>query len=411
MTKNILDLHEDFLLQIFKRCNLETQAELSDTCKLFKDILHRNVFPKIQTCAICIESASDRYAMLKIQRCVGPYVVDLKIKIWDEDHPFLDAYFKMLGRHLGSNLRKLTLNGVRMEMNLLEPIRPALERLTELRQLHISGHSIGELAPLCPVLEKLSFQPFKPCKLSPVTWPSLKSVSFKYFELRLKTFCQFIKLNPQLTDLEVAVEDSSWLKMISAYLPNLEALAFHECSEYFVSKEDMLPLLRLTKLTKLSLPSPSNDSLFRRRESEYGLKGFLQCLTKFNKLIEIKFNDNFNHSENVSPKLFGKVANGLPFLEVFHFPLFNPRPRALVEFVRFAKCLREIYIGLENDDFDDDDDVDEEVWINDLIAARKSHQPEDAEPLKFLIEVGCSIDSIIKKIDCGKYLCASAPPK
>lgn len=407
MTK-IVDLHETFLLQIFNHCNLDTLVELSDTCKLFKEIIHRVKFPKLEKCTIRIRTASDRYMMLKTLRCIGPYVIEMDVKIMDEDDAFLDSYFQMLGRHIGSDVRKLNLNGFHMTMELFEPIKPALKILAELENIHFAGHSI-ELQTLCPVLERLSFGPFNPCVLSPIPWTSLKSVSLKYLELDFKTFRAFVVLNPQLIDLEVAVEDHSWLKIISKYLPSLEALTVHECSEYYVAKEDMGTLRKLTKLTKLSLPSPSNDNDFfsRRDETEYGLKDFLLYLTRFTELREIKFNDNFNHSERVGRSLFKKMANRLSFLEVFHFPLCNPNPRAIIEFVRQAKCLKEIYIGLEHDDFDDDD----EVWLNGLITARKSHQLEGAAPLKFLIEADSTMKEFLRRNDFGKYLCVKAPPK
>lgn len=408
---NIVDLHENFLLQIFNYCNFEALFELSDTCKLFKEIIHRVKFQKVQQCSIRIRSASERYMMFKIPRCVGPYVIELDIKILDDDGNFLNSYFRMLGRYVGSNVRKMNLNGLHMTMELFEPIKPVLKRLTELENLHFTGHSMKELQTICPVLERLSFRPFMNFSLSPKTWSSLTSVSLKYLDLNLKKFRNFVVLNPQIIDLEVAVEDGTWLKVISKNLPNLEALAFHECSEYYVTTEDMRELRRLTQLTKISLPSPSNDSGdffgYRNRSREYGLKEFLLYLTRFTQLREIKFNDNFNHSEAVSSSVFEKLASRLKSLEVFHFPLCNPHPRAIIEFVRHAKALKEIYIGLENDDFDDAECDEKWMWTG-LVTARKSHQSEGAAPLKFIMKTECSIDVAVK--DFGEYLCIEAPP-
>lgn len=414
---NIVDLHENFLLQIFNYCNFETLVQLSDTCKLFKEIIHRVKLQKVEKCTIRIRSASDRYMMFKIPRCIGPYIIELDIKILDDDDNFVDSYFRMLGRQIGSNVLKVNMNGLHMTMELFEPIKPVLKGLTELENLHFTGYSMKELQTLCPVLKKLSFSPFMNFSLSPITWASLTSVSLKFLDLNSKTFRAFVVLNPQIIDLEVAVEDGTWLKVISKYLPNLEALAFHECSEYYVAREDIRTLRKLTKLTKLSLPSPSNDSggFFgnSNRSREYGLNEFLLSITKFTELREIKFNDNFNHSEAVGRVVFKKMASRLPYLEVFHFPLCNPDPRAIIEFVQHAKSLKDIYIGLENDDFDDADDYEE--WMNDLVTARKSHQSEGAAPLKFLIEAECSIDADLKEFlersDFGRYLYIEAPPK
>ncbi len=78
--------------------------------------------------------------------------------------------------------------------------------------------------------------------------------------------------------------------------------------------------------------------------------------------------------------------------------------------------MKEIYIGLENDDFDDEDDY--EVWLNGLVIARKSHQSEGAEPLKFLIAYSIAEDDVVvamkeflQRSDFGRYFYIEAPPK
>lgn len=412
---NIVGLHENFLLQIFNYCNFEALVELSDTCTLFKEIIHRVKFQKVEKCSIRIRSASDRYMMFKIPRCIGPYIMELNIEILEDDDNFLSTYFQMLGRHISSNVRKVNLNGLYMTMELFDHIKPMLKGLTELKNVDFTGHSMRKLQTICPVLERLTFGAYANFSLSSITWSSLTSVSLKYLDPDLKTFRTFVTLNPQIIDLEVAVEDGTWLKVISKYLPNLEALAFHESTEYYVTREDIRTLRKLTKLTKLSLPSPSDDDDylgFSNRPIEYGLKDFLLCLTKFTELREIKFNDNFDHSEEVSRSVFKRMADRLTSLEVFHFPLCNPDPRAIIEFVRHAKSLKEIYIGLENEDFDDADD---EEWMwNDLVTARKSHQSEGAAPLKVFIEAGYSMDlakEFLQRSDVGRYLRIEAPSK
>ncbi len=412
MTK-ITDLHKDFLLQIFTNCNLETLVQLSDTCKLFREIIDREIFRKLRKCTIRIHNESDRTIMFKIPRHIGQYVNEFDIEIWDDDDSFLDAYFKMLGCHIGSNVRKLNLNGFCLKQTLIEPIKPVLARLTDLENLYFVRHSFDELQSLCPVLQRLSFRRFHHFDLSPTTWSSLKSVSLKYLHLDGETFEAFVAMNSQIIDLEISIGHRSWLEIISTHLYNLEALTFYERAHYFVEKEDIRSLKKLTKLKKLSLPSKQKGMMSTigfTRPDEYGLSRFVRYLTKFTELREIKFNDNFYHSERLSNNVFEKIAVRLPHLEVFHFPYFSPAPQAIIGFVRFAKCLKEVYIGLENNEFDDDE------WMYEFIIARKSNQPKDAAPLIFLIEAECSIGLGIKKkflqrSDFGKFVCVKAWPK
>lgn len=182
-----------------------------------------------------------------------------------------------------------------------------------------------------------------------------------------------------------------------------------------MTKDDIRTLRKLTNLTKLNLPSPSNDSdcgCGYREDSR--LQEFLTYLTKFTELREIKFNDNFIHRELLGYKVFEKMAKALPFLEVFHFPSFNPVRNGIVQFVRFSKYLKELYIGLESYDFNDIY-ADEDEWMKNLIIARKSHQSDGAAPLKFFIEADSSayvtFKELLQRDDFGQYVCVEAPPK
>lgn len=343
-----LDLDDNCLEHIFNFCDgdVYTIWSVSKVCKRFNALVTTVHFPK-QTKLKYYGYVDDnlfKEEFAEIMNCIGKYLVELEIGYTEEyhlDEHVVDNTYRIIGRSVGNRIRKLVIRDSTISEESMQAIRPVLQHLEEL-ELDLDKSRYGDsinLRPLCPNLRRLHIH--KTFSQNTGNWPRLEELFLDELKLDRHTFMQeeileFMQNNPQLRKLKIncRIFDIQ-LGDIVQRLPNLYQL------EYVLNMDNpslgnILELQRLTHLKRLIL---------RDVETRFG--GIINNVAKLNGLVELQLQAHYDPDENYyepNPQSIIGIALKMPQLQVFGISFCRIEEETILEFLRFADNLREIYI-------------------------------------------------------------------
>lgn len=400
---SILQLNEDCLVEIFERCDFETRVELSNVCKLFKDILDRYFFPQVHAMDLDLNEKTLGESR-KILRCVGKHVQAMKIIAgsWLSDSD-VERCIRKMCQYVGENIRALSLHfgmrNVSQQVSLVEPILP---RLHKLKIRHSYTLDLGFLAH-CPNLTELKLD-------NTLKWNGTQSLALpnlQSFVLINKQDCRkdvkdivhaFLEQNPQLKCVKASASD---IESAIEYLTRVEKLSIHVFDNEIDYMNMFTGFLVLENLSKLSLCELLIEDL-------QFIFGHVSNLTKLRELkiyVHSNEDDEDYHLNYQAPIV--AVAEKLINLKNFRVQGLTLLKSTIFDFVRHAKQLQELHIhdcymlassplgynwvdihsdslritgnnriGLLYDGFD----------LTDIVKARKSLRRPEISPLKLFLD-------------------------
>lgn len=339
-------LNEDCLLEIFKYLDFDSLVSLSEVCKLFYMILHRDIFPRYHVFTVQNSTSEIQMPLAKMRRslmCIGPYINELQFRWHDYDHNNrLQRFLDKLGQHIGKNIRRIRFRDTLLTEDHVSSIKEVFKYL-EILEITVYNPDFDldlDFEALCPNIRKLklleNMQLIRCCK----PWPKLMHLSIVGNEyMVLSTFRSFLAQNPQLKCLKfTAYHADERLQAVAQYLKGIEKLTILP-SFPNLSANNIVYLVGLEHLTKLNL----------MYLDEADLNGILRCLTRFVGLKVLKLHllydggDDDDHYEPEQLLMIGLVQE-LPNLEMFSTRYIKLKESTVIDFVKYSNHLRKLHI-------------------------------------------------------------------
>lgn len=415
----ILQLDEDCLLEIFKRCDIETLANLSDVCKLFKNQLERHIFPQIRLMQLDYDSMALATAR-KILRCIGPHLNTLNLhgQFFRQN---VERYSQKLAQYC-ENIRELNLTYIQVCYRPVFSYNPSLI----LEMMHFRSNvkkQISFFKPIFQHLEKLTFNVEGNCFVDLEILPQCLNL------VKLKMYTDFCWSEPQ-----------------PLYFPNLIYLALKdECKatdegifDALIAQNPQLKCVKTTSncirpttfhylpvLDKFSITIPNNDKLdgitylsaFRHLTkltlSEidvFDLLHILEHVNQLTQLIQLKLYVGNNRSDKKRYTEYQShlvaTATDLICLEKFLVQGLTLLQSTIFDFVRFAKKLQSLHVHYckwlpPNQTIRRN--IGTQALVTEVVKARSLIGRQESEPLKLFVDREQNPDSIHSDYD-ERYL-------
>lgn len=380
---SFLDLNDDCLERLFGFCDVASIVSLSRVCKRLNLIISDQQFPKQTTFNCTIRSYACEEKASEILKCIGKYLIELKICQTTE----IFMFYRFLGNNIGQRIRRLSITSPHISEISIRAIEPILMNLEEL-ELRIANTDFSdddiELQSRCPHLRRLHLQWDTSFIQNTAKWNNLESLTLGDNEyITDDIFLEFMQNNPQLKQLKIgAFNCMVKLNDIAQYLVNLEKLIlFQNYSN--LSVENILTLQRLENLKQLML----------RNVQENDFEGILNNLTKLNGLTDVRIQAQFDQCsdddifEPNHQSILG-IALEMQNLQVFGISFCKLKTEIIVDFIRFCDHLREIHIH--------DCDVNfTPQMIKNIVNARKAIRNR-CDPLNIFVDF---IDDTVKEVN------------
>lgn len=392
-TSKMFKLNEDCLLHLFQYLDLDSLVNLSEVCQLFHKLLHRHLFPQIQTFELKNLHDIIKMPLSKLRRtlrCIGSHIVDLKYtcNIYG-DLSLSSRFLETIAQHVGRNLRRAkfldSLICNREQIAIIAPILGNLESL-EINDLNHDFDYDVDFEELCPNLIelklKINMRLMRCCK----PWSRLQRLSITNNEyLNTFTFLSIIEQNPQLTCLEFDIFDPEIrLRAIANHLPMLQKLTL-EAVNANLGAWHFVHLDRLEHLSEINLLTLEYEHL----------RGIFDCLATFVGLRRISVHafrpeEEEEDGEQDYERSLIDLARGLPHLEYFAVRSIAMTENTLVELIRIAIALKTLHVHWCHL-------VPSDALILNILNVLKCHRIQPNEPLKLFLNPGDLIGLHIKR--------------
>lgn len=372
-------LNEDCLIALFKLTDSRSKVALAHTCKLFKSVLDRNFFPRINS--LVISAKMTREDVEKALSCVGAHIQILEFKsLFNED-------IRLLNKYVGESIRELHLHGCYGDpVNTIQIITPILLRLHVLTLTSCEAVDLS-LLEKCTNLKKLKIH-------GKIHWnrkqslaiPNLQHLKFDsnlvFPSNRAATFESIIVQNRQLKcvktrDVHITIANIE-------NIPNVEKLTIC-CLDRAISISERITYLstleNLTKLTLFQIYNRNLNLIFDRLKQ-------LKSLVTLKIYVGAFYIDHTTIYHSYQIPLV-TIAGELTNLEKFLLDGLTLEKPTIFDIVRNATKLQSFHIHrckmlVSNVDLVQ---IHPEALVTEIVRARKSMRIEGrSKPLKLFVD-------------------------
>lgn len=333
--------------------------------------------------------------MRRMLKCVGKHINQVQFTGRHAGKKF-HRFFEILGRHVGENIRCAYFKVERLHGRDVTAIEAILLNLTSLTIFTCPNEFDLELfQTLCPNLRNLVLNFNAKLIGCNKPWPKLEYFKIHNSDLSSNAICTFLEKNPQLTTLKLfSGREDNILQTAGTHLLNVKKLTIYQrnTSNSDISAEILRHLLTLQNLKKLSLFNVKNAEI----------NGILNCLRQFSTLHRIKFVMHDSKDPAISAQIQQPIINlaqKLSHLEEICFYGVTLMESTILEFIRFAKKLKEIHIHECRFKIT-------QKFVLDIVEVLKSSRTQNAiVTIQLFIDEYDTVD--LKELDIENYLCVS----
>lgn len=396
-------LIDDCLIKVFKLLDEASLVNLSEVSRQFNGILHGNIFPnhKMLTFNLCRCSdisdcrwlwkgttSMNLALMRKYLRCFGPYLTDVKFLFCNNFNTKpvnldIRRLFNKFAQLVGPNLKKLHIRKLPLTESQLDELKPVLRQLDEFKLLFGRDDHFcygRDFISLFPNLKKFSFSGSMNSVHFTHKWQSLESLTYFEYDVENETLPLLVRNNPQLKHLAVfTYYCEELMQSLARHLKQLEKLTLYDDVDEDSATISERTLIHLRELQHLHILK-----LMFVRDSDL-LNGILRFLPKLIGLQTIRLHCNLKSlhatKAHLDHRLFIELAKQMTNLKVFHIAYVQLDEENIVDFIRYAEPLQEIFIY----ECDTPMNAMNENSIHRIVNARKSSI--HAEPLVYIFDV------------------------
>lgn len=258
MDRNLVDLPDDCLIQIFQNLTVAELSSVASTCNRFKTIA-RDVFPSVHksNCLeIDINSVARRRQASSILQNFGDLVTTVKVIFYHKNHPnfYNISVYNLMLKYCTGTLNKLELNNCK----ILQPGKiadaTALFRNTKELVVYNSPAIDSSFLSAAPELTRLSLNGFLPTRAVTFLanqYPQLEALTLNNSEdwkWDIMNINDFLKRQPRL--IELKLEGGGFYDMSKIHewrqLRKLSFFIGNKCSVQGIAELDQLTSLELT---------------------------------------------------------------------------------------------------------------------------------------------------------------------
>lgn len=394
----LVDLNSDCLRKIFEFCDLDSLSALVDVCRIMRDIIRADIFPKYKEfeCVYFDGDVPFERAQIKKMINIGAYLRKLRIDIRsDSIDAEYDFFFYRIVCCTGPNIRELVLATPMLTARLLRILRPVFERLESLKVMTTVAQ-IDENIDCLAMSQKIIHLHMQGLfTFTPIDqpWPKLESLALGDNDIIYGDNLHSIFVNnPQLKRLKVSVFNADLMvEEVVELLPNLEEWTIFQNNSNLLSS-NANQLQRLQRLSDLKILRIHRDDF----------NGIVQALAKCVALQDVKVQV---YHEGYEETLFEPnhhtiltVAAELSKLKKFDISCCKLNPTFVTDFIKFASDdLKELH--LHNCEVQPTDQMITSV-VQQVTKQRRRKEAEgkaDVEPLKICTD-RCTDESVMSKL-------------
>lgn len=330
---NLYDISDDSLIEIFQKCDIETLMSLIDTCKRFKTIIKKYIFPKWNEFELEIDSVVKHNKSGRIIKNIGIHLKRLTVVSYLDlkclnpvEVEYVAELFKEISKWTGDNLRWFKIGEKEISELWFQALTPVFER-AETVILHIpnSRHDF------CPVLQNtkhLMIEGDNGAPISPIRpISSLESLSVPF--LPLEEF-EVVGVSRQLKRLKLDITFQIQISAISKRFPKLEELVIYPSRHLNFSE-----LQNLKNLTKLRLHVNAIDS----KETLQQLRLMVDLRS-----VKLEFTENRRARIPQYTEELIAIARNIKYLEEFSISNTSIDENDILDFVKIAENLKIFHI-------------------------------------------------------------------
>lgn len=253
---SLTNLNSDCLIEIFSYCDFNDLCVLSETCKLFEQIINENIFSKFKKFEYTITEDTNLSKLERHAIATRNRVEHLVLNIFahKQDSRKLTTILKKFSSFIGSNIRYLELNATLVSWTILNALKPILDNIESLELRNVLEDETIVLDEHCPKLKHLAIYEKNVFEENFGFFPNLESVEIPKAYILLP-YRDFFVENAGIKRLKTIASTDAIVQ--SSVINNLEELELIGCVSELYDTLDRLNDLQ--KLKSLSLLIRQND--------------------------------------------------------------------------------------------------------------------------------------------------------